>query len=48
MPAGVRIDASPEQLGSVSFNADGLVAAIAQDVDTREAGQCSRAAAKQP
>jgi phosphoribosyl-AMP cyclohydrolase len=36
MPAGVRIDASPEQLQSVTFNADGLVAAIAQDVDTRE------------
>ena len=36
MPAGVRIDASPEQLASVTFNADGLVAAIAQDVDTRE------------
>ena len=36
MPAGVRIDASPEQLDSVSFNADGLVAAIAQDVETRE------------
>ena len=36
MPAGVRIDASPEQLASVTFNADGLVAAIAQDVETRE------------
>jgi len=36
MPAGVRIDASPEQLASVSFGADGLVAAIAQDVETRE------------
>ena len=36
MPAGVRIDASPEQLASVTFNADGLVAAIAQDVATRE------------
>jgi phosphoribosyl-AMP cyclohydrolase/phosphoribosyl-ATP pyrophosphohydrolase/phosphoribosyl-AMP cyclohydrolase len=36
MPAGVRIDASPEQLASVAFGADGLVAAIAQDVDTRE------------
>ena len=36
MPAGVRIDASPEQLASVTFNADGLVAAIAQDVATRD------------
>jgi phosphoribosyl-AMP cyclohydrolase/phosphoribosyl-ATP pyrophosphohydrolase/phosphoribosyl-AMP cyclohydrolase len=36
MPAGVRIDASPEQIASVTFNADGLVAAIAQDVETRE------------
>jgi phosphoribosyl-AMP cyclohydrolase/phosphoribosyl-ATP pyrophosphohydrolase/phosphoribosyl-AMP cyclohydrolase len=36
MPAGVRIDASPEQLASVSFNADGLIAAIAQDVVSRE------------
>ena len=36
MPAGVRIDASPEQLASVTFNADGLVAAIAQDVGTRD------------
>ena len=36
MPTGVRIDASPEQLAQVSFNADGLVAAIAQDVATRD------------
>jgi phosphoribosyl-AMP cyclohydrolase len=36
MPAGVRIDVSPEQLESVTFDANGLVAAIAQDVDTRE------------
>ena len=36
MPAGVRIDASPEQLASVTFNADGLVAAIAQDVESLE------------
>ena len=36
MPAGVRIDASPEQVASVTFNADGLVAAIAQDVESRE------------
>ena len=32
----MRIDASPEQLAAVTFNDDGLVAAIAQDVDTRE------------
>ncbi len=36
MPTGVRIDASPEQWAQVTFNADGLVAAIAQDVTTRE------------
>ena len=36
MPTGVRIDASPEQLDAVAFNSDGLVAAIAQDVDTRD------------
>ena len=36
MPAGVRINAFPEQLAQVAFNDDGLVAAIAQDVDTRE------------
>jgi phosphoribosyl-AMP cyclohydrolase len=36
MPTGIRIDASPEQLDAVVFNADGLVPAIAQDVDTRE------------
>jgi len=36
MPAGVRIDASPEQLANVTFDANGLVAAIAQDVETRE------------
>ena len=36
MPAGVRIDASPEQLANVTFDANGLVAAIAQDVQTRE------------
>ena len=34
MPTAARIDASPEQLAKVTFNADGLVAAIAQDVDT--------------
>jgi phosphoribosyl-AMP cyclohydrolase/phosphoribosyl-ATP pyrophosphohydrolase/phosphoribosyl-AMP cyclohydrolase len=36
MPTGVRIDASPEQLAQVTFNADGLVAAIAQDVTNRD------------
>jgi phosphoribosyl-AMP cyclohydrolase len=36
MPLGSRIDASPEQLASVTFNSDGLVAAIAQDVATGE------------
>ncbi len=36
MPTGVRIDVLPEQLDAVAFNSDGLVAAIAQDVATRE------------
>lgn len=36
MPTGVRIDVSPEQLQAVTFNSDGLVPAIAQDIDTRE------------
>ncbi len=36
MSAGVRIDASPEQIASVAFNADGLVAAIVQQHDTHE------------
>jgi phosphoribosyl-AMP cyclohydrolase len=36
MPDGVQIDATPEQVASVAFNSDGLVAAIAQDVDTGE------------
>ena len=36
MPTGVRIDVSAEQLDAVTFNSDGLVAAIAQDVDTRD------------
>ena len=35
MPSGVRIDATPEQLSNVIYDASGLVAAIAQDVDTR-------------
>jgi phosphoribosyl-AMP cyclohydrolase/phosphoribosyl-ATP pyrophosphohydrolase/phosphoribosyl-AMP cyclohydrolase len=36
MPTGVRIDASPEQLAQVKFDAQGLVAAIAQDVESRD------------
>jgi phosphoribosyl-AMP cyclohydrolase/phosphoribosyl-ATP pyrophosphohydrolase/phosphoribosyl-AMP cyclohydrolase len=36
MPIGTRIDATPEQLAQVTFDANGLVPAIAQDVDTRE------------
>ena len=35
MPTGVRIDATPEQLAAVKYNADGLVTAIAQDVETK-------------
>ncbi len=36
MPTGVRIDASPEQLASVVYDPAGLVAAIAQDIVTRD------------
>jgi phosphoribosyl-AMP cyclohydrolase len=36
MAPGSVIAASPEQLAEVNFNHDGLVAAIAQDVVTRE------------
>jgi phosphoribosyl-AMP cyclohydrolase len=36
MPTGARIDATDEQLAAVKYNADGLVTAIAQDVDTGE------------
>jgi phosphoribosyl-AMP cyclohydrolase/phosphoribosyl-ATP pyrophosphohydrolase/phosphoribosyl-AMP cyclohydrolase len=36
MTTGVRIEATAEQLADVAFNADGLVPAIAQDVETRE------------
>ncbi len=36
MPTGVRIDATPEQLDAVKFNSDGLVPAIAQDVETKD------------
>jgi len=32
MSAGARIDATPEQLAAVQYDADGLVPAIAQDV----------------
>ena len=34
MPAGTRIDASPEQLADVKFDADGLVPAIVQEEGT--------------
>src|SRR4051794_39741670 len=34
MPTGTRIDASPEQLAAVSYNADGLVPAIVQEAST--------------
>jgi phosphoribosyl-AMP cyclohydrolase/phosphoribosyl-ATP pyrophosphohydrolase/phosphoribosyl-AMP cyclohydrolase len=34
MPSGLRIDASPEQLAALTYNADGLVAAIVQAHDT--------------
>lgn len=34
MPTGVRIVATPEQLAAVKYGPDGLVPAIAQDVDT--------------
>ena len=36
MSTGIQIIASPDQLAAVTFNADGLVPAIAQDVETRE------------
>lgn len=36
MPTGVRIDATPEQLEAVKFNSDGLVTAIAQDIETKD------------
>ena len=35
MPRGVKIEATPEQLASVQYDASGLVAAIAQDVETK-------------
>ena len=36
MPTGARIDATPEQLAAVTYNADGLVTAIAQDAETKD------------
>jgi phosphoribosyl-AMP cyclohydrolase/phosphoribosyl-ATP pyrophosphohydrolase/phosphoribosyl-AMP cyclohydrolase len=36
MPTGVRIEATAEQLSAITFNGDGLVAAVTQDVHTRE------------
>jgi phosphoribosyl-AMP cyclohydrolase/phosphoribosyl-ATP pyrophosphohydrolase/phosphoribosyl-AMP cyclohydrolase len=35
MPVATPIDATPEQLSRVSYNADGLVAAIVQERSTR-------------
>jgi phosphoribosyl-AMP cyclohydrolase len=34
MPTGTRIEASPEQLAAVTYNTDGLVAAIVQEAST--------------
>ena len=34
MPTGTRIDASPEQLAAITYNADGLVPAIVQEAST--------------
>ncbi|MEL6894084.1 MAG: phosphoribosyl-AMP cyclohydrolase [Actinomycetota bacterium] len=36
MPETISIDATAEQLGAIKFNADGLVTAIAQDVEDNE------------
>jgi phosphoribosyl-AMP cyclohydrolase len=36
MPTGVKIEATPEQLAGVRYDAAGLVPAIAQDVETGE------------
>ena len=36
MPTGVRIDATPEQLDAIKYNADGLVTAIAQDAHNKD------------
>jgi len=36
MPLAARIDATPSELASVRYNADGLVAAVIQDHQTRD------------
>ena len=36
MPTGIRIDATPEQLDQVTFDHNGLVPAIAQDIGSRD------------
>ena len=36
MPEGITIDATAEELASIKYNDDGLVTAIAQDVDNGE------------
>ena len=36
MPTGVRIEATPDQLDAIAFNADGLVPIIAQDVTSKD------------
>ena len=36
MPTGIRIDATSEQLDQVTFDHNGLVPAIAQDIDSRD------------
>ena len=36
MPTGVRIDATPEQLAALRFDANGLIPAIAQDIATKD------------
>ena len=34
MPTGVKIEATPEQLAGIKYDANGLVPAIAQDIET--------------
>lgn len=36
MPSGIRIDVTTDQIESLTYNLDGLIPAIAQDVETRE------------
>lgn len=36
MPTGTRIDAQPDQLAAIAFNADGLVPVITQDIEHRD------------